>query len=147
MAQVSETIEALELRLMHSWMQRDAGAIRRLMARDCMMIFATDPPELLDRPSFAASVERDFRCLGFRMGESVVRRHGRSAWFTASVDLELKLGRAEWKGRFLVADLWRKHRIGGWKLAERGLSLLATDERLSDGLRRLQLWHGQGSRG
>jgi hypothetical protein len=146
-AQISETIQALELRLMQAWMHRDAAAIRKLAARDCMMIFATTPPEILDRPSFAESVERDFRCIGFRMGESVARQYGRSAWFTASADLELKLGVREWNGRFLVTDLWRKHRIGGWKLAERSLAALDGDERLADGVRRLQMWRGQGKRG
>lgn len=142
MANTSELIQAQELRFMQSWMHRDAGAIRKLASRDCMLVFGTNPPELLDRPSFVAAVENDFRCLGFRMGEGVVRRQGRAAWFTASVDLELKLGAREWKTRFLMTGLWRKHRIGGWKLAERSLAPLDTDQRLAESVRRLQMWHG-----
>lgn len=125
---------------MQSWMHRDAATIRKLASRDCMMIFGTNPPELLDRPSFAAAIENDFRCLGFRMGESVVRRHGRMGWFTASADLELKFGVREWNGRFLVTGLWRKFRVGGWKLVERSLAPLEKDERLAESVRRLQMW-------
>ncbi|MEO0589684.1 MAG: nuclear transport factor 2 family protein [Pseudomonadota bacterium] len=142
MANSAELIQAQELRFMQSWMHRDAGAIRRLAARDCMLVFGTNPPELLDRPSFLAAIESDFRCLGFRMGESVVRRHGRTAWFTASVDLELKIGAREWNARFLMTGLWRKHRIGGWKLVERSFAPLDKDERLAESVRRLQMWHG-----
>jgi len=142
MAQVTETIQAFELRLMQSWMHRDAGSIRKLAARDCMMIFATNPPELLDRPSFVESVGNDFRCVGFRMGESVVRRYGKLAWFSASADLELRLGVREWNGRFLITDLWSKHSFGGWKLTERCLAPVEDDDRLAHSIRRLQMWRG-----
>ncbi|MEM6827291.1 MAG: nuclear transport factor 2 family protein [Pseudomonadota bacterium] len=140
MADIADTIEAHELRLMQAWMRRDAGAFRKLAARDCMFVFGTNPPELLDRASFTEAIENDFRCLGFRMGESVVRRHGRAAWFTASADLELKFGARAWEGRFLMTGLWRKFRIGGWKLVERSLATLDKDERLAQSVRRLQMW-------
>lgn len=125
---------------MQSWMHRDGGAIRKLAARDFMMIVGTNPPELLDRPSFSAAVEQDLLCSGFRLGESVVRRHGRAAWYTSGAELELKIGTREWSGRFLMTGLWRKYRIGGWKLAERSLASLETDDRLADSIRRMQLW-------
>ncbi|MEM1197158.1 MAG: nuclear transport factor 2 family protein [Pseudomonadota bacterium] len=141
MASVAELIQAHELRFMQSWMHRDAGALRKLAARDCVIVFGTNPPELLDRASFVAAIEKDFRCLGFRMGESVVRRHGRAAWFTAPVELELKLGARDWQGRFLVTAMWRKFRIGGWKLVERSLATVDKDDRLTDSVRRLQMWH------
>ncbi|MDJ0977424.1 MAG: nuclear transport factor 2 family protein [Erythrobacter sp.] len=140
MADITGEIQALELRFMQSWMHRDASAIKGLAARDCMLIFGTNPPELLDRPSFTAAVEKDFRCLGFRMGESVVTRHGRAAWFTAPVELELRLGARDWQGRFLVVALWRKFRIGGWKTVERSLAPLDKDDRLAESVRRLQMW-------
>lgn len=133
-------IESQELRLMQSWMHSDAETVRKLAARDCMMFFGSNPPQLLDRPSFIEAMGRDFRCIGFRMGECLIRKHGRMAWYTASCDLELKLGAVEWKEKFLITGLWRKFRIGGWKLVERSLSPLDKDERLAESLRQLQMW-------
>lgn len=140
MSDVSGMIEAHELRIMQAWMHRDAAIIRQLAARDCMMILGTNPPELLDRPSFVAAIEKELRCTGFRLGESVVRRHGRTAWYSAGAEIELEVGRVDWSGRFLLTGLWRKFRIGGWKLVERGLSPTAKDERLAGKIRELQLW-------
>ena len=142
MAKIEANIKELQLRFMQSWMHRDVGAIRSLAARDCMIIFGTNPPELLDRPSFVAALEKDFRCLGFRMGESFVRRYGKTAWFTAPVELELKRGAREWKGRFLTTSMWRKFTIGGWKLVESSLAPVDRDDRLADSVRRVQLWQG-----
>ncbi|MFL0356796.1 nuclear transport factor 2 family protein [Erythrobacter sp. GH1-10] len=140
MAEIAPIIEASELRLMQAWMHRDAGTIRKLAARDFMMILGTNPPELLDRPSFVAAIERDLRCSGFRLGENLVRQHGRTAWFTAGAELEVSLGAKDWSGRFLLTGLWRKFRIGGWKLVERGLSKVEDDGTHAETVRRLQLW-------
>ncbi|QFT77718.1 DUF4440 domain-containing protein [Erythrobacter sp. THAF29] len=140
MADISGMIEAQELRLMQAWMHRDAGTIRQLAARDCMMILGTNPPELLDRPSFIAAMDKDLRCTGFRLGESVVRRHSRTAWYTAGAEIELKVGAKDWTGRFLLMGLWRKFRIGGWKLIERGLSPTSSEEGLADSIRKMQMW-------
>lgn len=141
MADIAAIIEAHELRIMQSWMHRDAGAIRKIVARDFMMIVGTDPPELLDRPSFLAAIDNGLRCTGFRLNEALLRRHGRSAWYTAGAELEMRLGGKDWSGKFLVTGLWRNYRIGGWKLVERSLSPIASDEQLADSVRRLQMWH------
>jgi len=141
MADIPGLIQERELRFLHSWMHRNTGELKKLAARDCVMLFGTDPIEVLDRPSFVAAADRDFRCLGYRMGEGVVRRYGKMAWFTGSADIELKLGVKDWKGRFLITGLWQKHRFGGWKLIERSLSPLEQDERLTAGIQRLQMWH------
>ena len=140
MAEIDAIIEAQELRMMQAWMHRDAGTIRQLAARDFMMIVGTNPPELLDRPSFVAAIEQGMRCSGFRLAESFVRRHGRTAWYTAGAELELKLGAKDWSGRFLITGLWRKHRFGGWKLAERSLSPTDKDDALAENVRRMQMW-------
>lgn len=141
MADIAAIIEAHELRIMQSWMHRDADAIRKLAVRDMMMIVGTNPPELLDRPSFLAGIGSSFTCNGFRLSQSLVRQHGRTAWFTAGAEMELKLEGKDWKGQFLLTGLWRKYRIGGWKLVERGLSPIDKDEQLAASIRRMQLWH------
>ena len=140
MADIPVIIEAQELRFMQSWMHRDAGAIRSLAARDFMMMVGTNPPQLLDRPSFIAAMERGFTCAGFRLGESFVRRHGRSAWYVAAAKLDLQLGGRKWAGEFLLSDMWYKHRISGWKLVERSLSRADNDESFAGSVRKLQLW-------
>ncbi|MEM7700983.1 MAG: nuclear transport factor 2 family protein [Pseudomonadota bacterium] len=140
MSKIPAIIEEREERIMHGWMRRDASELKRFMARDCVLMFATDPPEILDRPSLVAAMERDFRCLGYRFGDNIMRRYGKLVWFTAPVDLELKIGVKEWKGRFLLTDLWRKYAFGGWKVTERSLAPLVPDQKLSDNLRRLQMW-------
>jgi len=133
-------IEEREERLMHGWMHRDPSDLKRFMARDCIIMFATDPPEILDRPSFIEAAQRDFRCLGYRFGDNIMRRYDKLVIFTAPIDLELKIGAREWNGRFLLTDLWRKFTFGGWKLSERSLAPLAEDARLADSVRRLQMW-------
>lgn len=140
MANIEALIEAQQLRFMQSWMHRDTGAIRKLAARDFMIMVGTNPPELLDRPSFLAAAEDGFRCMGFRLGESIVRRHGRSAWYAAGAKLDLQLGRTEWNGEFLLTGLWRKSRISGWQLAEQAIAITAKDDGFTQTVRSLQLW-------
>ncbi|NQX95411.1 MAG: nuclear transport factor 2 family protein [Erythrobacter sp.] len=140
MSKIEGTIQAQQLRFLQSWMHRSTADLKRLTTRDCVFMFGSNPPELLDRVSFVDALERDFRCIGFRLGESIVRRHGRSAWFVAPIDLELKLGAREWKGRFLITSLWVKGALGGWKMADTSISPVAEDERLAESVRRLQMW-------
>lgn len=142
MADAIATIEGQALRLMQAWMHRDAGTLRNIMMRDCMFMFGTNPPQLLDRPSILAALENGLVCTGFRLGEAAISKHGRSVWWTAGAELELKLGAIEWSGSFLITDLWHKTRFGGWKLAERSLSPTDkdADHRLSNSIRQLQLW-------
>lgn len=140
MAKIAALIEEREQRIMQSWMHRDTGEAKKLMARDCIVMFATDPPEILDRPSLITAMERDFRCLGYRLGDNIMRRYDKLVFLTAPVDLELKIGTMEWAGRFLLTDMWRKFAFGGWKLTERTLAPLAQDERLAHSVRRLQMW-------
>ncbi len=140
MADIPGLIQERELRFLHSWMHRDSGELKKMVARDCVLLFGTQPLKFLDRPSFIEATGRDFRCLGFRMGDGDARRYGKMAYYSAPAELEMKIGAREWKGRFLITGLWRKFRFGGWKLVERTISPLAEDERLPDSLQRLQMW-------
>ena len=140
MAASDAEIEALALTTMRAWVGGDAKAMKRLLARDFMMMCGSTPPQLLDRPSFLAAIERGFRCHRFTFREVIVRTHGKSAWFVAGAELMLEVGGKPWSGSFLVTDLWRKGTIGGWKLAECSLARLDGDDSLAPAIARLQLW-------
>jgi ketosteroid isomerase-like protein len=140
MAAISAEIEALALSLMRAWVAGDAKAMKKLVARDAMVMIGTLPPQLLDRPSFLAAMDRGFACTRFSFREVFVRAQGKTAWFVAGAELELAFGSKLWSGPFLVTDLWRKGAIGGWKLSERSLARLDPDDALAATVARLQLW-------
>jgi ketosteroid isomerase-like protein len=140
MATTDAEIEALALTVMRAWLAGDAKAMKKLTARDLMIMVGTLPPQLLDRPSFLVAIERGFACTRFAFREVFVRRHGKTAWFVAGAELEFQLGAKAWSGRFLVTQLWRSGTIGGWKLADLSLARLDEGERYADSIRALQLW-------
>lgn len=140
MAETAAEIEALALMMMRAWVAGDAKVMKKLTARDFMMLVGSTPPQLLDRPSFLAAMERGFACTRFTFREVVVRAHGKSAWFVAGAELELALGAKAWSGAFLVTDLWRKGAIGGWKLTERSLARLDPEDGVAVAISKLQLW-------
>jgi ketosteroid isomerase-like protein len=140
MAVSQAEIEALALSAMRAWVAGDAKALKKLMARDFMMMVGSLPPQILDRPSFLAAIERGFACTRFTFREVIVRAHGKAAWLVAGAELELALGPKVWSGGFLITDLWRKGAIGGWKLAERSLARIDNDDSIASAVGRLQLW-------
>lgn len=138
---VSEAeIEALSLSVMRAWLAGDAKAMKKLVARDFMMMVGTMPPQLLDRPSLLAAIERGFTCTRFTLREVFVRQHGKAAWLASGAELEFRIGPKLWSGRFLVTQMWRCGALGGWKLAELGLARLDEGAGYADGVRALQLW-------
>lgn len=140
MAASSAEIEALALNLMRAWVAGDAKTLKKMIARDAMMMVGSLPPQLLDRPSFLAAAERGFACTRFAFREVFVRVRGKIAWFVAGAELELAFGSKLWSGPFLVTDQWRKSAFGGWKLAERSLSRLDPDSGVAASVAKLQLW-------
>lgn len=140
MADPAAEIEALELRLMRSWVAGDKAELKKLTTRDFMCMVGTLPPQLLDRPSFLAAADRGFACTRFQLREVIVRQHGKSTWFVAGAELELALGTKVWSGPFLITDLWRRGTIGGWKLAERSIGRLEQDDSFAAAVNMLQLW-------
>ena len=140
MAETAAEIEALALTAMRAWVAGDGKAMKKLTTRDFMMLVGSTPPQLLDRPSFLAAMERGFACTRFTFREVIVRVYGKSAWFVAGAELELALGGKVWSGGFMITDLWRKGAIGGWKLAERSLARLDGDDTIAPTIARLQLW-------
>lgn len=141
MADATAEFEALELAFMRAWTAGERGRLKAFIASECVMMFGTAPPVLLDRASFLDAAERRIALTGFRLREATARRYGRSAWFTGHVELDLRLGGHAWSGGFLMTDLWRRGRLRSrWKLAERSLAPVEPNETLSDAIRSLQLW-------
>ncbi len=141
MADIENQIEVLENRLMRAWMHHNPSELKNLILSDCLFMFGTAPPVLLDRPSFVAGLERGLNCTGFRWHEITARRHGKSVWFTGHAELELKVAAKSWSGSFLITDLWRKGAVRRrYKLAERSIAPVETNSQLSDAIRALQLW-------
>ena len=142
MADIAAKIESKELLLMQAWLNRDAGMMRKLIHRDCTFMIGSTPPQLLDRPSLVAGLDGGLICKGFRMGEGLTNRYGKSVWWSCGAELQLKLGQTEWAGTFVITDLWRKFAWGGWKLAQRSMAPTApdTEHDLAGKIRRLQLW-------
>ena len=141
MADIAGDFEVLENRLLRAWLHRDARELKALLSGDCIIMFGTSPPVLLDRASFLGAIAKGLVCEGFCLHENTARQYGRSVWFTGHVELELRLGQREWRGHFLLTDLWRKGAVSRrWKLAERSLAPSAEDSALSDAIRALQLW-------
>ena len=141
MADVSAEVEALALATLRAWVAGDSKAMKKLTGRDAMMMVGTLPPQLLDRPSFLAALDRGFACTKFALREVIVRPYGKHAWFVAGAELELALGPRVWSGPFLITDLWRKGAIGGWKLSERSLAPLDQAEGFAAAIGKLQLWN------
>ncbi len=134
-------IADLELRVMRGWLAQDTGDLKKLLHRDFTFMLGTLPPEMLDRPSFLAATQRGFVLRKFQMRAMLVRRYGKLAWFAAGGELEIDLGRQQWRGEFLITDLWRRSTFGrSWKLAERSLARIEPDDRLAGAVSKLQMW-------
>ena len=69
-----------------------------------------------------------------------VRRIGSAALFSATLELKASLDGRDRSGRLFVTDLWRKRRIGGWKLVQRVISKPDEDRELPKAIKSLQLW-------
>lgn len=134
-------IEALALGAMRAWVAGDGKAMKKLTTRDFMMLVGSTPPQLLDRPSFLAAMERGFACNRFAFREVIARKHRDAAWFVAGADLDLSLGGRAWTGAFLVSALFRK---SAWSskllLADLSLARQDPDEGLAAAVAKLQLW-------
>lgn len=141
MDEFSAKIEALEHQFMRAWMQRERNAMKVLAARDFIFLFGASKPVILDRPSWLEAATTRLRCSGYRFDEVYVRRHGSVAVFATRVGLEGAVGERAWQGDTWMVDLWQKSKISRkWKLIERSLSRVDTDDRLSGEIRSMQLW-------
>jgi ketosteroid isomerase-like protein len=140
MADLSPTIETLETRWMRAWVQRDKKGLKALTAKDFILLLGSKPAVILDQRSWLeASVER-WRCTSFHFGDVHVRRIGSSAVFASQLDIKATMDGEDWSGRIWVTDLWRKRRIGGWRMVERIVSRIEDREQAPAAIKSLQLW-------
>jgi ketosteroid isomerase-like protein len=141
MADMTPLIETLENRWMRAWVQRDVKMLKGMTAKDFMLLTASRPPTILDRPSWLEAAANRYLCSSFRFGEVYVRGSGRVALFAAPVDIEATMDGHQWSGRVFVADLWRKGRMrSGWKLVQRIVARTDDDPQLRAAMKSLQLW-------
>ena len=141
MADLLPVIETLENRWMRAWVGREVKELKALTARDFILLTASSPPAILDRPSWLEAVAKRYRCRSYRFGELDVRSHGAFALFSARLELKATMDGHDWSGTLFVTDLWRKARVrGGWKLVQRVISKPDERPELPKAIRSLQLW-------
>ena len=141
MADLTPVIETLEHRWMRAWVNRDARALKAITAKDFILLSASRPPMILDRPSWLEAAANRWDCSSYRFGDIYVRSVGSVAVFAASVELKAPMDGRDWSGTVFVTDLWRKGRVRrGWKLAQRIVSKVDDRAELPKTIRALQLW-------
>jgi len=79
-------------------------------------------------------------CKSFRFRDLYARRIGALAVFSSQIELTSTLDGKDWSGAIWVTDLWRKRRIGGWKMIHRALSRVEDDGEVPAAIGKLQLW-------
>jgi len=60
--------------------------------------------------------------------------------FGSQLELKATINDEDWSGQLWVTDIWRKRRIGGWRLAERIMSRPETESKVPGAVKSLQLW-------
>jgi ketosteroid isomerase-like protein len=141
MANLTPVIETMEHRWMRAWVNREAKALKGLTASDFILLTASKPPMILDRPSWLDAVAKRWDCSSYRFGDIYVRSVGSVALFAASLELKATLDGRDWSGTVFVTDLWRKGKVRrSWKLAQRIVSRADDNRELPKAIKSLQLW-------
>jgi ketosteroid isomerase-like protein len=141
MANLTPVIETMEHRWMRAWVNREAKALKSLTASDFILLTASKPPMILDRPSWLDAAAKRWDCSSYRFGDIYVRSVGSVAIFAASLELKATLDGRDWSGTVFVTDLWRKGKVRrGWKLAQRIVSRADDNRELPKAIKSLQLW-------
>lgn len=140
MADLSPAIETLENRWMRAWVAGEVKDMKALTARDFILLVGSKPAVILDRPSWLEAAAARWRCSSFRFGDIHVRRVGSCALFASQLHLKATMDGQDWSGEMWVTDLWRKRRIGGWRMAERVLSRTTDKPEMAAAVKSLQLW-------
>lgn len=140
MAELSPVIEMMENRWMRAWVGGDLKELKALTARDFILVVGSKPAMILDYPSWIEAADKSWSCSSYRFGDVHVRSLGGRALFASQLELKSKLNGKDWSGRMWVTDVWRKRRIGGWRMAGRLLSRTEDDKEIPAAIKSLQLW-------
>jgi hypothetical protein len=141
MSDLTPVIETMEHRWMRAWVNRDSKALKGLTASNFILLTASKPPMILDRPSWLEAAASRWDCSSYRFGDIYVRSIGPAALFAASLELKATMDDRDWSGTVFVTDLWRKGRVRrSWKLAQRVVSRPDDSRDLAAGIKSLQLW-------
>jgi ketosteroid isomerase-like protein len=140
MADRTSLIETMENRWMRAWVRRDLKELKALTAKDFILLTGSQPPAILDRPSWLEAVAKRYHCSSYRFGEVYVRDWGPVALFTSRLEIEATMDGRDWSGQFWVTDLWRKGRMRRWKLVQRIVSRPDEDPDVRAAIKSLQLW-------
>jgi ketosteroid isomerase-like protein len=140
MADVVPIIETLENRWMRAWVGRDAKELKRLTARDFILLLGSKPAVILDQRSWLEAAAKRWHCRSFRFGDIHVRQLGSCAVFASQLELQAEMEGHDWSGRWWVTSLWRKRRIGRWRMVECILSRTEDNADAAAAVKSLQLW-------
>jgi ketosteroid isomerase-like protein len=141
MSDLTPAIETMEHSWMRAWVNRDPKALKSLTTRDFILLMGAKPPAILDRPSWIEAAGKRWDCESYRFGDILVRREGKVAIFSESVELKATMDGRDWSGTFWVTDVWRKGRVRrGWKLAHRILARRDEAPEVAKAIKSLQLW-------
>jgi len=141
MADITPVIETMEHRWMRAWVNREIKALKGLTTSDFILLTASKPPMILDRPSWLEAAAKRWDCASYRFGDIYVRSVGGVAMFAASLELKATLDGRDLSGNVFVTDLWRKGKVRrGWKLSQRVVSRIDEERELPKAIKSLQLW-------
>jgi hypothetical protein len=141
MANLTPVIETMEHRWRRAWVNEDVRALKAITSRNFILLTASKPPAILDRPSWLEAATKRYLCSSYRFGDIYVQEVGGLAVFAAPVDLKATMDGRDWSGTLFVTDIWRRGRVRrGWKLAQRILSTPDERSELAKAIKSLQLW-------
>jgi len=140
MADVTAVIETMENRWMRAWVGGDRKELKGLTASNFILLLGSKPAVILDQRSWLEAATKQWHCSSFRFGDIHVRRLGSTAVFASQLELKSVMDEHDWSGRWWVTSLWRKRRIGGWRMVERILSRTEDNADAPAAIKSLQLW-------
>jgi ketosteroid isomerase-like protein len=140
MADLTATIETMEHRWMRAWVNGDMRAMKGITAKNFILLTASKPPAILDKPSWIEAAGSRHLASSYRFADIYVRGFGAVAIFSATLELKASMDGRDWSGRQFVTDVWRKRRIGGWKMVQRNVSRTDDDPQVAKAIKALQLW-------
>jgi ketosteroid isomerase-like protein len=140
MVDLTPVIETMEHRWMRAWVNGDMRGLKAITAKNFILLTGSKPPVILDRPSWIEGAAKRYLASSYRFADIYVRGFSGIAIFSATLELKATMDGRDWSGLLFVTDVWRKRRIGGWKLVQRVVSKPDDTPHLAKAIKSLQLW-------